>query len=222
MNAEGGGGLVLVVEHDGAVAELERRYLAREGYEIEIESDPARAPSAAARLRPDVVVLDLSTAALPADLYRRVADAVAGAPVVAVTGPVDPGVARALGKHQVTRPFSPRVLVSTVAEALRSGAPGTPLGVLRAGRVAMDPRARTVVVGDRSVSLTVTEFDLLEFLMGNSGRVFTREQLLEAAWGPGAGAGSRTVDVHIAQLRSKLGEGSPIRTVRGVGYVLDA
>ncbi|NVI88383.1 winged helix-turn-helix domain-containing protein, partial [Actinomadura sp. BRA 177] len=80
---------------------------------------------------------------------------------------------------------------------------------------------RTAVTGDRRVTLTVTEFDLLEYLMANPGRVFTREQLLDAAWGPGAGAGSRTVDVHVAQLRAKLGEGTPIRTVRGIGYVLD-
>ncbi|MFC5751122.1 response regulator transcription factor [Actinomadura rugatobispora] len=223
MNLEGGGGgLVLLVEHDEGVAELERRYLAREGYEIELETDPARAASAAGRLRPDVVVLDLSTAALPTDLYRRVAEAAGSAPVVAVTGPLEPAAARGLGEHRVTRPFSPRVLVSAVGDALRGDGPGPPPGTLRAGTVAMDPRARTVAVGERSVALTVTEFDLLEFLMGNAGRVFTREQLLDAAWGPGAGAGSRTVDVHIAQLRSKLGEGSPIRTVRGVGYVLDA
>ncbi|MBX6768483.1 MAG: winged helix-turn-helix transcriptional regulator, partial [Actinomadura rubrobrunea] len=94
-------------------------------------------------------------------------------------------------------------------------------GPLRAGQVSLDPQGRTVSVGDRPVALTVTEFDLLEFLMSNPGRVFTREQLLDAAWGPNAGAGSRTVDVHIAQLRSKLGKDSPIRTVRGVGYVLD-
>ncbi|WP_433468653.1 response regulator transcription factor [Spirillospora sp. CA-128828] len=222
MSADGGG-LVLVIEHDPAVAELQRRYLAREGFDVEIEADPARAPAAAQRSRPDVVVLDLSTCALPADLYRRVADAARPAPVVAVTGPLDPVIARTLGDHRVDRPFGPRVLVGAVAEALRHGGPAeTPPGPLRAGRIALEPRDRAAVVGDRRVTLTVTEFDLLEFLMGNPGRVFTREQLLDAAWGPGAGAGSRTVDVHVAQLRAKLGEGSPIRTVRGVGYVLDA
>jgi DNA-binding response OmpR family regulator len=222
MRLDSGGGLVLVVEHDEAVAELQRRYLAREGYVVEIETDPGHAPSAAVRLRPDVVVLDLSVAPLPADLYRRVAEAAGNAPVIAVTAPLDPPAARTLGEYQVTRPFSPRVLVGAVGEAMRSGGPGTVVGVLEAGRVSLDPRARAVTVDERAVALTVTEFDLLEFLMGNPGRVFTREQLLDAAWGPGAGAGSRTVDVHIAQLRSKLGEGSPIRTVRGVGYVLDA
>ncbi|WP_149257250.1 response regulator transcription factor [Actinomadura sp. K4S16] len=220
MSADGGG-VVLVVEHDPAVAELERRYLAREGFDVEIEGDPAGAAAAAERRRPDVVVLDLSTSALPADLYRRVADAARPAPVVAVTGPVDPAVAHLLGDHRVDRPFGPRVLVAAVAEALRAGGPAEAPGPLRAGRIALDPRDRAAVVGDRRVALTVTEFDLLEFLMANPGRVFTREQLLDAAWGPGAGAGSRTVDVHVAQLRAKLGDGSPIRTVRGVGYVLD-
>ncbi|TDC44772.1 response regulator transcription factor, partial [Actinomadura sp. KC345] len=167
-------------------------------------------------------VLDLSTSALPADLYRRVSEAARPAPVIAVTGPTDPAIGRALGEHRVDRPFGPRVLVGAVAEALRSGASAGDQGLLRAGALALDPGSRTAVIGDRRVTLTVTEFDLLEFLMGSPGRVYTREQLLDAAWGPGAGAGSRTVDVHVAQLRAKLGEGNPIRTVRGVGYVLDA
>ncbi|WP_067462760.1 response regulator transcription factor [Actinomadura macra] len=221
MTADGGG-LVLVVEHDPAVAELQRRYLAREGFDVEIEPDPAQAPATAAKAGPDAVVLDLSTTALPADLYRRVADAATPAPVIAVTGPLDPAVQRAFGDHRVERPFAPRVLVTAVTEALRhTDLPDTP-GLLHAGPVALDTRGRSATVGDRKVALTVTEFDLLEFLMGNPGRVFTREQLLDAAWGTGAGAGSRTVDVHVAQLRAKLGQASPIRTVRGVGYVLDS
>ncbi|WP_242902077.1 winged helix-turn-helix transcriptional regulator [Actinomadura terrae] len=224
MTADPGGpgaGVVLVAEHDPAVAELQRRYLAREGYDVEIEPDPAEAPATAGRAAPDLVVLDLSVSALPADLYRRVADAAAPAPVIAVTGPVDAALARVLGDRRVERPFAPRVLVGAVADALRGTGVPEPPGLLHAGPVALDTRGRSASVGDRRVALTVTEFDLLEFLMGNPGRVFTREQLLDAAWGPGAGAGSRTVDVHVAQLRAKLGEDNPIRTVRGVGYVLD-
>ncbi|GLW63209.1 DNA-binding response regulator [Actinomadura rubrobrunea] len=216
-----GGGLILVAEHEPAVAELERRYLAREGYAVEIEPDPSRAAAVAARVRPDAVVLDVSDTPLPVELYRRVAEAARPAPVVAVAGQVDALTRGALGEHQVTRPFGPRVLVGAVAEALRHSAGDHAQGPLRAGQVSLDPQGRAVSVGDRPVALTVTEFDLLEFLMSNPGRVFTREQLLDAAWGPNAGAGSRTVDVHIAQLRSKLGKDSPIRTVRGVGYVLD-
>ncbi|HEY8479544.1 MAG TPA: response regulator transcription factor [Spirillospora sp.] len=219
MNTDGG--LVLVAEHDAAVAELQRRYLAREGHDVEIEPDPSRAPASVRRTRPDAVVLDLSVSALPVDLYRRVTEAARPAPVIAVTGPVDPAVASALGDHRVQRPFGPRAIVGAVADALRRDTPAAP-APLRAGPLALDPGGRTAVIGDRDVNLTVTEFDLLEFLMGNPGRVFTREQLLDAVWGPGAGAGSRTVDVHVAQLRAKLGDGNPIRTVRGVGYVLDA
>ncbi|WP_051301540.1 winged helix-turn-helix domain-containing protein [Actinomadura rifamycini] len=234
----GGPRLVLVAEHDAAVAELQRRYLAREGLRVRIEPDPGRprrpppdpgrAPAAAARARPDAVVLDLSSAARPADLYRRTADAAGPAPVVVTGGP--PGGLRTAAPRprRVDRPFAPRVLVAAVTDALRGAAarPGGPPGPLRAGPLALDPRRRTAAVGERRVVLTGTESDLLEFLMTNPGRVFTREQLLDAAWGPGAGAGSRTVDVHIAQLRAKLGVGAhhdgPIRTVRGVGYVLDA
>jgi DNA-binding response OmpR family regulator len=210
-------GRVLVVEHDPGVAELQRLYLSREGFEVRVEGDPARAPAVVVRSRPDVVVLDLSLPApAPADLFRRVTEAVRAVPVVCVVvaGTELPGAA----EHRVTRPFSPRLLVTAVSRALR-GRGGDATGVLRAGDVMLDPQTRSVAVGGRPTVLTATEFDLLAFLMGNPGRVFTREQLLEAAWGSITSSGVRTVDVHVAQLRAKLGDGSPIiRTVRGVGY----
>lgn len=233
-----GVGLVLVIERDPGVAELERRYLVRAGFDVEIETDPGRAAGAIGRFRPDAVVLDLSRpAGAPGDLYRTVAEAAGTAPIVCVVTagqagrPADPGDPENLenpadlavpGVMRLSRPFGPRVLVAAVAEALRRrGQRGEP-GVLRAGAVSLDPRTRSVGVADgKPVTLTATEFDLLEFLMGHPGRVFTREQLLEAAWDPGASAGSRTIDVHIAQLRAKLGAASPIRTVRGVGYAVD-
>ncbi|WP_018657215.1 winged helix-turn-helix transcriptional regulator [Actinomadura flavalba] len=213
--------LVLVAEHEPAVAELQRRYLAREGLEVELERDPARAPGTCARLRPDAVVLDLSTAARPAELYRRVTEAARPAPVVVLVPTPEPA-ARGIGDVRVTRPFAPRVLVAAVLAALRGDTAAPPAEPLRAGGLAVDPVTRTARVGDRPLALTSTEYDLLEHLIGHPGRVFTREQLLAAAWSAGAGSGSRTVDVHVAQLRAKLGTGNPIRTVRGVGYVLDA
>jgi DNA-binding response OmpR family regulator len=214
--------LILLAEHEPGVAELGRRYLVRAGFEAEIEPDPARAAVTAARLRPDAVVLDLSAVqGPPGELYRRVAEAAAGAPVVCVVaGEQDADV----GDPQIpalVRPFGPRVLVDAVALALRGRDPVDDAHVLRAGTVTLDPHARSAAAGDRPVALTATEFDLLQFLMSRPGRVFTREQLLEAAWEPGASAGNRTVDVHIAQLRAKLGDASPIRTVRGVGYAVD-
>jgi DNA-binding response OmpR family regulator len=160
-----------------------------------------------------VVVLDLSTA--HADLYRQVAAAAAPAPVVCVVA----GDAEAPGEHKVARPFGPRVLIAAVAAALRTREDGDPqAGVLRSGALTLDTGGRTVVAGDREPALTATEFDLLAFLLCNPGRVFTREQLLAAVWGSTGSAGTRTVDVHIAQLRAKLRDVSPIRTVRGVGY----
>ena len=86
------------------------------------------------------------------------------------------------------------------------------------GAVVVDREARRVSVAGGEVDLTATEFDLLAHLVGHPDRVFSREELLSAVWGYAAAAGTRTVDVHVAQLRAKLGDDAPIRTVRGVGY----
>jgi DNA-binding response OmpR family regulator len=123
----------------------------------------------------------------------------------------------------VTKPFSPRELVARVRSVLRRAE-----GVddveppLQLGRVQVDLGQRRVLVDDAEISLTATEFDLLATLMRRPGRVFSREQLLSQIWGYSSVAGSRTVDVHIAQVRSKLGDASPVRTVRGVGYAAEA
>ena len=88
--------------------------------------------------------------------------------------------------------------------------------------VTVDPARRRVSANGEPIDLTATEFELLEFLCRRPGRVFPREHLLSEVWGYAAAAGTRTVDVHVAQLRAKLGDASPIRTVRGVGYSADA
>ncbi|MDN3351032.1 response regulator transcription factor [Actinomadura sp. DC4] len=206
-------GTVLVVEHDPGVADLARLYLAREGFDVQLVTEPERAASAVRRLKPDVVVLDVSSG-----VHQAVADAAGAIPIVCVVPDGAPGP----GPYTVPRPFSPRVLVSTVARALRRQEPEPqPEGLLRAGQVVLDAGARTVAAAGTAKSLTATEFDLLAFLMGRPGRVFTREQLLSAVWGSAESAGTRTVDVHIAQLRAKLGALSPLRTVRGIGYAAD-
>jgi DNA-binding response OmpR family regulator len=151
------------------------------------------------------------------------------------------------GDDYLVKPFNPRELVARVRAVLRrSAGPGsTPTPVFRAGRVRLDPGQRRVWVepgsgdgptGDgpdrivrtamadstpREIELTATEFDLLLFLVRHPGRVFERASLLSSVWGYPAAAGARTVDVHVAALRSKLGDASPIRTVRGVGYSAD-
>src|SRR5664279_4829025 len=152
------------------------------------------------------------------------------------------------GDDYLVKPFNPRELVARIKAVLRrsSGPASTP--VLRAGRVRIDPGQRRVWIDTgpvdhraagtpvgtgttrndagvtedaREIVLTATEFDLLEFLVRHPGRVFERAGLLSSVWGYSAGAGLRTVDVHIAALRAKLGDASPVRTVRGVGYSAD-
>ncbi|MFL6053263.1 MAG: winged helix-turn-helix domain-containing protein [Actinoallomurus sp.] len=202
-----------MVEHDPGVADLIRLYLTREGYRARLVTDPEAAAGIARRLRPDAIVIDLTTG-----VHRDVAEAAGPAAIVSV---VPPGMT-APGGHTVPRPFSPRVLIATLGRALRGHQVAPPPDeVLRAGNVVLDPTTRSVTAAGAPKALTTMEFDLLAFLMGHPGRVFAREQLLVAVWGTAESAGARTVDVHIAQLRAKLGACSPLRTVRGVGYVAD-
>jgi DNA-binding response OmpR family regulator len=149
-------------------------------------------------------------------------------PVLFVTArddEVDRVVGLELGADDyLTKPFSPRELVARVKTVLRRAGGATPgTEVLRSDQVRLDvTRRRAYVDPDTEIALTTTEFDLLAHLLRNPGRVLSREQLLSAVWGYGAVAGTRTVDVHVAQVRAKLGAASPIRTVRGVGYSADA
>ncbi len=122
----------------------------------------------------------------------------------------------------VTKPFSPRELVARVRTVLqRAGSSPGAEEVLVVGEVEVQVDRRRVRVDGTEVALTSTEFDLLTHLVRAPGRVFSRGQLLAAVWGYAAVAGTRTVDVHVAQLRAKLGPASPLRTVRGVGYAAE-
>src|SRR5262249_4245546 len=153
-------------------ADLARLYLSREGYDVQVVVESGQAADATRRLRPDVVVLDLSMG-----VYQQVMDAAGDAPVVCVV----PDGTGGPGPYAVARPFSPRVLVATVGRALRGDEPAPPAdGVLRVGQVVLDADARTIAAAGHAKSLTATEFDLLAFLMGHPGRVFTRDQLLAA------------------------------------------
>ena len=143
-------------------------------------------------------------------------------PVLFVTAR-DDEVDRVLGLEigaddYLTKPFSPRELVARVTAILRrsDGRPGA--RTLEAGGIRLDPQARRVWAGEDEVAMTVTEFNLLAALLTARGRVVERAELMASAWGQADYTASRTVDVHVAQLRAKLGEHSPIETVRGVGY----
>jgi DNA-binding response OmpR family regulator len=220
-------GLVLVVEDDRAIAELVRLYLRREGFGVQVEGDGAAALDAVARLHPVAVVLDVGLPGLDGvEVCRRLRAGGDWTPVLFVTArddEVDRIVGLELGADDyVTKPFSPRELVARVRAVLRrAGGPPGSEEVLAIGSVRVQVDRRRVQVDDREVPLTSTEFALLAHLMRAPSRVFTREQLLGAVWGYAAAAGTRTVDVHVAQLRAKLGSASPIRTVRGTGYAAE-
>ena len=219
---------MLVVEDERPIADLQRMYLSREGFGVHVEYAGAAGLAAVRRLHPVAVVLDVGLPGMDGThVCREMRAAGDWTPVLFVTAR-DDEVDRVLGLElggddYVTKPFSPRELVARVKAAVRRAA-GPPEGgrVLRVGAVTLDPAGRRVHAAGASVTLTATEFDLLEFLMRRPGRVFSREQLLSEVWGYAAAAGTRTVDVHIAQLRGKLGAASPIRTVRGVGYAVEA
>jgi DNA-binding response OmpR family regulator len=230
MPAEEARGLVLVVEDERSIADLVRLYLSREGFGVHIEYDGPAGLAAARRLRPVACVLDIALPGMPGtEVCRRLREAGDWTPILFLTArddEVDRIVGLELGADDyVTKPFSPRELVARVRAVLRRAA-GTTVGderPRRVGTVTLDPERRAVTVAGTPVHLTHTEFDLLARLMSRPGRVFTREELLAAVWGYAAHSGTRTVDVHVAQVRAKLGEGATvIRTYRGVGYACDA
>jgi DNA-binding response OmpR family regulator len=222
-----GRGLVLVVEDEAAIAEVISLYLRRDGFGVHVESDGDGALAAWRRLKPVAVILDIG---LPgrdgADVCRTMRAADDWTPVLFVTAR-DDEVDRLLGLElgaddYITKPFSPRELALRVRTVLRRTAGAVPAGeVLSVGEVRVDVSRRRAWAGDAEVSLTSTEFELLAQLFRRPGRVFERDELLSSVWGYQTSAGTRTVDVHIAQLRAKLGRSSPIRTVRGVGYAAD-
>jgi two-component system response regulator MtrA len=220
-------GLVLVVEDEPAIADVIRMNLTRAGYGVEIVARGDRALEAVAQHRPAAIVLDIGLPGLDGiEICRRLRAADDWTPVLFVTAR-DDEVDRILGLElgaddYVTKPFSPRELVARIGGVLRRAEgprPGAPRTV---GEVTLDATRRRAFRGADEVALTATEFDLLAHLMRRPGQVFTREQLLSDVWGYSSVVGTRTVDVHIAQLRAKLGAASPIRTVRGVGYAAES
>ncbi len=216
-------GLIVVVEDERAIADLQRLYLSEAGFGVHVESDGLEGLASIRRLHPVAVVLDVGLPSLDGiEICRRMRAADDWTPAIFVTAR-DDEVDRILGLElgaddYLTKPFSPRELVARIRTILRRHA-GTPLAApVAAGAVTLDAARRRVEASGRPVELTSTEFDLLAKLMSSPGQVFTREQLLSSVWGQADYGLGRTVDVHIAQLRAKLGGDSPIRTSRGVGY----
>jgi len=220
-------GLVLVVEDEASIADLIAMYLRRDGFGVHVESDGDAALAAVRRLGPVAVVLDIGLSGRDGiEVCKAMRARGDWTPVLFVTAR-DDEVDRLLGLEigaddYVTKPFSPRELALRVRTVLRRSAGSAPsTEVFSVGGARVDVAGRRAWAGAEEITLTSTEFDLLAHLLRHPGRVFGREQLLSAVWGYAASAGTRTVDVHIAQLRAKLGDNSPIRTVRGIGYAAD-
>ena len=218
-------GLVVVVEDDPAIADVQRRYLSASGFGVHVEADGRAGLEAIRRMRPVAVVLDVGLPSMDGiEICRTLRGENDWTPVLFVTAR-DDEVDRVLGLElggddYLTKPFSPRELVARIKSVLRRQS-GPPSPVREVGRVRLDETRREARVDDEPVSLTATEFDLLAKLMSAPGRVFTREQLLSSVWGQADYGGGRTVDVHVAQVRAKLGDACPISTRRGVGYTAE-
>lgn len=221
---------ILVVDDEPSILQVVTAYLEREGFEVYTATDGPSALQAARRYRPDIIVLDIMLPEMDGldvlTRLRRESD-VYVILLTARTEEMDRVLGLSLGADDyVTKPFSPRELVARVKAALRRlhRSPQTAIQTpLRFPGLVIDPAARKVLVEGRDVHLTPTEFDLLWTLATYHGRVLSREELLHRVWGSGYYGEPRVVDVHIGNLRKKLGsQGRRIVTVRGVGYRFDA
>jgi two-component system phosphate regulon response regulator PhoB len=222
---------ILVVEDDAAIAELVRYNLEAEGLKCTIAATGEEAELQVAEDRFDLIVLDwmlpgLSGIELCRRLRRR--DDLRRVPILMLTARGEEGDRiRGLSTgadDYVVKPFSVLELVARVKALLRRSAPARIADVLRAGDIVLNRTAHRVTRREREVRLGPTEFKLLAFFMENTGRVLSRQQLLDGVWGRDAFIDGRTVDVHVGRLRKALIRGSdsdPIRTVRGAGYAFE-
>lgn len=222
--------LVLLVDDEPSILQLARMYLEREGFAVEQACDGEAALACAERRVPDLMVLDIMLPKLDGfEVCKRLRASGSGFPILMLTArdeDIDKILGLELGADDyLTKPFNPRELVARVKAILRRSARSAQMntGALRVGELSMDPLRREARLGTRLVELRAQEFDLLLTLAGQPGRVFTREQLLQLAWGFDFYGQTRTVDVHVAHLRRKLeGAAVLIETVPGVGYKLIA
>jgi DNA-binding response OmpR family regulator len=223
---EGGGRpfgpTVLLVEDEGSIGQLLRSYLERDGYRVVWVRSGEDALAELDRHGIRLVVLDLGLPGMDGfEVCRRIRLR-SSVPIVMLTArdeEPDRVAGLELGADDyVPKPFSPRELAARMKAILRRAEGGGEADVLALGDVEVRRHAHEVTVAGEAVELTGKEFDLLTFLLEHPGIVFSREQLLDRVWGMTYAGGTRTVDVHVAQLRRKLGRPELVRTVRGSGY----
>ena len=222
---------VLVVEDEKSYSEALAYMLRKEGFEVAVAETGPDALAEFDRAGADIVLLDLMLPGIPGTEVCRQIRAISTVPVIMVSAKddeVDKVVGLELGADDyVTKPYSPRELVARIRAVLRRGlADTTPdSAVLEAGPVRMDVERHVVTVSGVEQRLPLKEFELLEMLLRNPGRVLTRGQLIDRVWGSDYVGDTKTLDVHVKRLRAKLepapGEPKFLITVRGLGYKLD-
>jgi two-component system response regulator RegX3 len=223
---------VLVVEDEESFSDALSYMLRREGFEAVVAATGPEALEEFDRAGADIVLLDLMLPGLSGTEVCRSLRARSSVPIIMLTakdGEIDKVVGLELGADDyVTKPYSARELVARIRAVLRRrGEPeSAPEAVLQAGPVRMDVERHVVAVDGRPVALPLKEFDLLELLLRNTGRVLTRMQLIDRVWGSDYVGDTKTLDVHVKRLRAKI-EPDPanpthLLTVRGLGYKLEA
>jgi DNA-binding response OmpR family regulator len=219
--------LILIVDDEPSILQLSRMYLERENFRVEAATDGETALEAVQRLNPAMVVLDLMLPKLDGlEVCRRLRAAQNPVAILMLTAR-DEDIDKILGLEigaddYLTKPFNPHELVARVKAILRrSERAARASATIRIGSLEIDEIRREARIDNRSIDLRTQEFELLLILASQPGRVFTRQQLLEQGWGFDFIGQSRTVDVHISQLRKKLaGSAVSIETVTGIGYKL--
>ncbi len=219
-------GTIVVVDDEPNIADLVDLYLAREGFRV-LKTDTGEAGLQAVKdHRPRLVVLDVGLPDVDGLEVCKRLRATSQIPVIFLTArdsEVDRVVGLELGGDDyLTKPFSPAELVARVKAVLRRVDGGPAAEVMQAGDVAIDAGRREVRVAGEPVDFTTKEFDLLRYLAERPGLALSRQQILDGVWGYDWYGDARTVDVHIAQVRKKLGDTVEIKTVRGVGYRLES
>src|SRR6185369_13464578 len=216
------GGTILVIEDEEDIAAIVRAYLERDGFRVVWAARGTEGLSALERHDVRLAILDLQLPDADGFDVCRAIRSCSRLPVVMLTArdeEVDRVTGLELGADDyVTKPFSPRELAARVRAVLRRVEPDATDDRLAVGDGELDRRARTATVAGDEVELTGREFELLWHLAARPGIVVTRTQLLDRVWGLAFPGGTRTVDVHVWQIRRKLGRPALIRTVRGAGY----
>ena len=219
-------GHVLIVDDERAIRRLLRMYLTDAGFTVAEAADGAAAVEQVRRGGIDLVLLDLMLPEMDGFTVVRRLRETAQVPVIMVTARTDETnrvTGLELGADDyVVKPFSPIEVVARVKAVMRRvHAPPDPHRTLRAGPAELEPASRRVTLDGREVELTRLEFDLLAELAAHPRVVYTRDRLLEKVWGYQSAVGGKTVDVHVANMRRKLGDDIGIVAVRGVGYKLE-